>query len=289
MRLAFLGFGLIGGSIARAIRAAGVDDTIAAWTPSGAGPAEALSAGVIDVAAASPEAALTGAELVILAAPAPDCLALLEDLAGPWRAALRDDAVITDVASSKSALVVRATALGTRFVGGHPMAGRETSGFGASDADLFRDRPWVVIPTADDMAVERVETLARLTGAHPVRMSAADHDLAVAGVSHLPLLTSVALVEAVAGGATGPRADPSTATALAASGWRDTTRLARGDPAMGTGIVTTNAGPLAERLRDLIEVLGSWLVELERPGGPDPALVAERLAAARDRLEAPPT
>jgi prephenate dehydrogenase len=287
MRLAFLGFGLIGGSIARAVRAAGFDDGIAAWTPSGRGPAGGLADGVIDVAARTPEGALADADLVILAAPAPDCLALLDDLAGPWRSALRDDAIITDVASSKTALVVRATALGCRFVGGHPMAGRETSGYAAADADLFRDRPWVVIPSADGAAVERVEARARAVGAHPIQMTAGAHDTAVAGVSHLPLLTAVALVEAVAGHSSDPRADWPIAAGLAASGWRDTTRLARGDPTMGAGIVTTNAGPLADRLRDVIDALGSWLVELERPGGPDRTLVTERLAAVRDRLEPP--
>jgi prephenate dehydrogenase len=288
MRLAFLGFGLIGGSIARAVRSAGLDDGMSAWTPSGTGPAEALAAGVIDVAAGSPAEALSGADLVILAAPVPECLALLDDLAGPWRSALSRDAVITDVASTKTSIVVRATALGARFVGGHPMAGRETSGFGASDGGLFRDRPWVVVPTTDETAVERVEHLARAVGAHPVRMTAAAHDAAVAGISHLPLLTSVALAEAVTGGPSGARPDWPSAAELAATGWRDSTRLARGDPTMGAGIVATNAGPLAERLRDLIDVLGSWLTELERPGGPDPGEVAQRLTTARDRLGPPP-
>jgi prephenate dehydrogenase len=214
---------------------------------------------------------------------------MLDDLAGPWRAALGDDAVITDVASTKTALVVRATALGSRFVGGHPMAGRETSGYGASDADLFRERPWVIVPMTDDAAVERVERLAESVGARPVRMTAAVHDAAVAGISHLPLLTAAALAEAVAGGASGPRPDWPPAAELAATGWRDSTRLARGDPAMGAGIVVTNGGPLADRVRDLIDVLGSWLTELERPGGPDPDDVTVRLATARERLGPPPS
>lgn len=293
MRVAFLGFGLIGGSIARAVRErAGGDDgspdpwRIAAWTPSGAGPDAGVAAGVVDVAARTPEAALDGADIVVLAAPVPDCLAMLDDLAGPWRNALGSEAVVTDVASSKHALVLRATALGLRFVGGHPMAGREASGFGASGADLFVDRPWVVVPTTDDRALERVERLVTATGAHPVHLTAAAHDAAVAGISHLPLVTSVALVEAVAGGTSGPRDDWPVAAGLAASGWRDATRLARGDVAMGTGIIVTNADAIAARLRATIDVLEGWLHELERPGGPDRVEVAGRLQAARDRLEA---
>jgi prephenate dehydrogenase len=286
MRVAFLGLGLIGGSIARALRSGGSDRSIAAWTPTGAGPAAASAAGVVDLAASSPEDAIAGAHLIVLAAPAPDCLAMLDDLAGPWRPALAPGAVITDVASTKSAIVLRATALGLRFVGGHPMAGREASGFGAADADLLRDRPWVVVPTTDDDAVDRVESLARAVGARPVRMAAGAHDAAVAAISHLPLLTAAALVESVAGGAGEQPDDWPAAAALAAGGWRDTTRVARGDVAMGTGIVMTNAEAIAPRLRALIEVLQAWLVELERPGGPDAALVAERLRVARERLEA---
>jgi len=294
MRVAFLGLGLIGGSVARALRSApasGDGDapwTLSAWTPDGRGPAAAAAAGVIDRVGDRPEAAVAGADLIVLAAPVPDCLAMLDDLAGPWRSSLADDAVITDVASTKSALVLRATALGLRFVGGHPMAGRETSGFGSADPELLRDRPWVIVPSADAAAVERVEALARATGARPVRMAAGPHDAAVAAISHLPLLTAASLVEAVAGGTDGPREDWAAGAALAAGGWRDSTRVARGDEVMGAGIVTTNAEAIALRVRDLIAVLNGWLAELERPGGPDPAAVEERLRLARERLEAMP-
>ena len=288
MRIALLGLGLIGGSVVRALRASSGADgsgawTIAAWTPSGRGPAAALADGVVDQVAATPEGAIDGADLIVLAGPAPDCLDQLDDLAGPWRPALGRDAVITDVASTKEAIVLRATALGLRFVGGHPMAGRDTSGYAASRADLFVDRPWVVVPTTDDAAVERVEALARACGARPVRLGAAAHDRAVAGISHLPLVVAAALVEAVTGDADWP-----TAAQLAATGWRDTTRLARGDVTMGAGIVTTNAPAIAARLRDLIAALDGWLAELERPGGPDPTEITDRLRVARERLEAMP-
>jgi prephenate dehydrogenase len=290
MRIALLGFGLIGGSIARALAerggAASGHGPIAAWTPTGDGPAAALGDGVIDVAAATPEAALDEAELVVLAGPAPVCLAQLDDLAGAWSGTLAADAVITDVASTKGAIVLRATALGLRFVGGHPMAGRESSGYAASRADLFVDRPWVVVPTADDAAVERVEALAVATGARPQRMTAAAHDEAVAAISHLPLVVAAALVEAVAGGRSTGRDDWATAAGLASTGWRDMTRLARGDVAMGAGILATNGPTIAARVRELIRVLDAWLAELERPGGPDAEEVAARLRAAREQLAA---
>ncbi|MEO6208414.1 MAG: prephenate dehydrogenase/arogenate dehydrogenase family protein [Candidatus Limnocylindrales bacterium] len=289
MRIALLGLGLIGGSVAQALRVRRqLDwsaDTIVAWTPTGRGPASALREGTIDVAARTPEVALDGAGLVVLAGPVPACLALLDDLAGPWRSALTADSVVTDVASTKGAMVLRATALGVRFVGGHPMAGRETSGYAAATPDLFVDRPWVVVPTADDAAVARVEDLAVRVGARPVRMSAGAHDRAVAGISHLPLVTAAALVEAIAGSPGDHRDGWPEARLLAATGWRDMTRLARGDVAMGSGIATTNAAPLAARIRDLITTLGGWADELERDGGPDPDAMHDRLSQARAVLE----
>lgn len=289
-----LGLGLIGGSVVRAlrdpVRGAGSEAwSIAAWTPHGRGPAAAFADGLIDLAALSPEAAIEGADLVVLAGPAPDCLDQLDELAGAWRGVLSSDAVITDVASTKEAIVLRATALGLRFVGGHPMAGRETSGYGSSSADLFVDRPWVVVPTSDAVALERVEHLAVACGARPVRLGAAAHDRAVAGISHLPLIVAAALVEAVAGDDQGGASpDWPTAAGLAASGWRDTTRLARGDATMGAGIIATNGPAIAERVRELVAALEAWLVELERPGGPDSGDVAERLRSVRERLEAMP-
>ncbi len=294
MRIGLLGLGLIGGSVVRALRRSSTRVqpeawSVTAWTPTGRGPLAALDDGVIDRVASSPEEAIEGAELVVLAGPAPDCLAQLDELAGPWQQLLDRDAVVTDVASTKEAIVLRATALGLRFVGGHPMAGREASGYAASTADLFVDRPWVVVPTADVAAVERVERLATACGARLVRLGAAEHDRAVAGISHLPLVVAAALVEAVAGDASlGPSAEWPTAANLAATGWRDTTRLARGDATMGAGIVATNAPALAARVRDLIAALDGWLAELERPGGPDTGEVAERLRSARERLEAMP-
>ena len=298
MHLGFLGFGLIAGSVARAVRAnaATADWTMAAWSPSGSGPASALAEGIIDRAAHEPESVLDGAEVVVLGAPATACLELIDRLAGPWRVHLPETAVVTDVASTKARLVERADAVGLRFVGGHPMAGLERTGFAASAADLFLDRPWILVPgaLASSADVARVEALARACSARPIVMNAGAHDRAVAGISHLPLVTAVALVEAVtgatddAGPGAGPAADWPTAADLAAGGWRDMTRLARGDPAMGAAIVATNPEALATRVRDLRAALDAWLVELERVGGPDEAAVTRRLETARAVLEREP-
>lgn len=289
VHVAFLGLGLIGGSVALALHEAG-GWTAAAWTPSGEGPARARAAGVIQAAPATLDDALADADLVVLAAPPTACLELVDRLAGEARAALPRSAVVTDVASTKALLVARAVASGLRFVGGHPMAGRETSGFEAATADLFVARPWVVVPgdRGDTEAIERVETLAAATGAHPVRMDAGAHDAAVALISHLPIIAAVALVEAAAGtaGELPPTSWPA-AAALAGSGWRDATRLARGDAEMGAGIAATNAVALAAQVRAYRDRLSAWLALLEatRPDGlPDEAAIRARLEGARDRL-----
>jgi prephenate dehydrogenase len=290
VHLAFLGFGLIAGSIARAVRANPVTSswTMAAWSPSGEGVGYALADGVIDRAAAEPPDALADTDLVVLAGPPTACLDAVDELAGSWRAALPETAVITDVASTKAAIVARADAAGLRYVGGHPMAGLDTSGYAASRADLFAARPWVLVPgrIAETADIERVAGLAVACGARVVRLDAAEHDHAVAGVSHLPLLLAAALVESVAGvGAGAERPDWSTASGLTAGGWRDMTRLARGEPSMGAGIAVTNAAAIADRLRDLTAVLEDWRRELERTGGADERAIRDRLNAARARLE----
>lgn len=276
MQLAFLGLGLIGGSVARATVTAGFATGVAAWTPGGAGPRAAGPDGIR--IAARPADAIRDADLVILAAPPLACLELLDLLGGPLRAALGPDAIVTDVASTKAAIVERARNAGLRFVGGHPLAGREASGYAAADPDLFRDRPWVVVPPepADDPAEARVAALATACGARTVRMSAADHDAAVAAISHLPLVLSAALVEAMAAEPDWPMARD-----LAAGGWASMTRLARGDATMGAGILATNAPSVADRLRALQVVLDEWLAELSA-AEPDPDGLGRRLAAARE-------
>jgi prephenate dehydrogenase len=283
MRVAILGFGLIGGSLARALAAA-VDRaawSVAAWSPTGEGTRQAAADGVIELAAASAAEALEGRELVVLAAPPTATLTLIDRLGDRLGAALDPGAVITDVASTKVAIMTAAEARGLRFVGGHPMAGRETTGYAAATPDLFAGHPWVVVPTdpGDRAAIVAVETLAVAAGARPLRIDAAEHDAAVAAVSHLPLVVAAALAEAVAGDG-----DWLSVRRLTASGWRDMTRLVRGDVAMGSGIAATNAPAIAARLHRFRTVIDAWLAELERPGGPDEAALAGRLVAARDRL-----
>ena len=285
MRLAIIGLGLIGGSIARAIRSGPADspiESIVAWSPTGSGPAAALSNGVIDRAAASLADALDGAGLVVLATDPLSCLELLDAIAATDFAG--EPPTITDVASTKVAIVKRADRLGLHFVGGHPMAGLETSGYGHSRSDLFAGAPWVICPGAQARPIdlERVTQLLAACGAEAQRIGAREHDRAVAAISHLPLALAAALVQSVSDGDDWP-----IARELAAGGWSSATRLARGDVAMGAGIAATNGPELARRIRALLSQLDDWLADLEATPD-DPGATAERIAvrlrAARETL-----
>ncbi|HEY2916501.1 MAG TPA: prephenate dehydrogenase/arogenate dehydrogenase family protein [Candidatus Limnocylindrales bacterium] len=281
-RIAFLGFGLIGGSIAMALRERAAPVHVTAWSPAGRGPRSGLDRGLVDVVAESPADGVRGADLVILAGPPLAVTGMLADSPAAIANGL-GSTTVTDVASTKATLLRRANDGHVRFVGGHPMAGKELSGVEAASGNLFVGRPWVVVPgdfaSPDD--VERVESLARFVGAVPVRMTAAEHDAAVAAISHVPLAVAAALVEAVANG------DPwrlGKARQLAASGWRDTTRVAHGDPEMGAGIFATNASEVASGLRRVRDAIDEWIADLERDGCPDAARFRARLEAARNAL-----
>lgn len=270
-----LGLGLVGGSVARATVSAGW--TVRAWTPSGVGPRLAAADGIDP--ATDMGTAIAGADVVVLAAPPLACLQLLDRLAREDKDSLGADAVVTDVASTKAMIGARAESLGLRFVGGHPLAGRETSGYAAADPKMFVDRPWVIVPpsTDDTAAEDRVTALARACGARPIRMTAVAHDAAVAAISHLPLVLAAALTEATA-----DSPDWESARSLAAGGWSSATRLARGDVEMGTGILSTNAEEVVSRLRAIVTVLEGWAIDLDRR---DADRIRARLAAARAVLE----
>jgi prephenate dehydrogenase len=133
-----------------------------------------------------------------------------------------------------------------------------------------------------------VRRLAEACDARAVSLEAARHDALVAAISHLPLVISVALVEAVAGAGDAPEPDWTEARGLAAGGWRDMSRLARGDARMGAEIAATNAASIAALIRRYRDRLDELLAELEAPGGPDPARLERRLARAAERADPDP-
>jgi prephenate dehydrogenase len=263
---------------------------VTAWSRNQAPVHKAVADGAVDVAAGSLEEAVRDADIVVLAAPPLTCLDLIDQLGGPLRGVVSEDCTFTDVASAKTRIVARADAAKLPFIGGHPMAGRELSGYGAALPDLFVQRPWVTVigRYARLCDGERIGELIEACGAIQIPMHAAAHDSAVAAISHMPLVISAAMVEAVAGGPGEPEhEDWRAAEVLAATGWAGMTRLAKGEPGMGAGIAATNSAAIAGRLRDVRKVIDAWIKELEREGGPDADQLLARFTSARGRLVEP--
>ena len=216
--VAVLGLGLIGGSLARALTAAG--QRVVGYDRPRVVRA-AVAAGAISVAARTLRDAVADADVVVLAASPRTNRRLLPQAARSARAR----AVLTDVGSVKRGICgdARRRRL-ARFVGGHPMAGRESSGFASSSGDLFQGRWWILTPEAgtSPAAVRAVRALARAVGARAIVMGPAEHDRVVAFLSHVPQVLAWALLGAAESDAVASRR-----LAVAGPAFRDMTRLAR--------------------------------------------------------------
>ncbi|PZG43840.1 prephenate dehydrogenase [Spongiactinospora gelatinilytica] len=253
-----VGTGLIGTSVALALREHGVEVRLADLDPGAVRLASELGAGL-------PWSAQEGGpafDLAVIAVPpqyvAAELLALQE------RGVARH---YTDVASVKALPLAQAESLGcdvASFVAGHPLAGRERSGPAAARADLFLGRPWAYCPTPETSpaAVETLLGLIKLCGAEAVRVGAEEHDRAVAVVSHAPHVTAAAVAARLAEA-------PETALGLAGQGVRDVTRIAAGDPALWTGILSGNALPVAKVLEAVAADIAAAAAALRRTAGHD--------------------
>ena len=235
MRVAVVGTGLIGTSVALALR----ERSWQVWL-SDADPAAAKLAADLGAGELLPDS-LAGADVAVIAVP-PDAVA-----ATLAAAQARDLArCYTDVASVKQLPVAQARERGcdlTSYVPGHPLAGREKHGPAAARADLFLGRTWALCPVAETSAeaADMVTSLVRACGAVPVRTDAAAHDRWVALISHAPHLVASAMAAALADA-------PPEALDLAGQGLRDVTRIAAGDTGLWTQILSANAAPVAEVL-----------------------------------------
>lgn len=240
-RLAIIGVGLIGGSLALALRQAGVVGEIVGGGRSQRSLQRAQSLGVIDRYEVDLLQAVQGADMVVLAMPVGAIAASYAQLLP----GLSADAVVTDVGSTKaSVLQAIAAQLGqvpANFVAAHPVAGTEKSGAAAAFPALFRNRRVIVTPTADTLspAVARVEAMWQACGARVSQMQPEHHDTVLAATSHLPHLLAFALVDCLAG-----MDDGQEIFTYAAGGFRDFTRIAASHPQMWADICTANASAL---------------------------------------------
>lgn len=246
MRLALIGVGLIGGSFARALRAAGKVDVVIGFDSQPDALRRATDLGVIDQSAESAARAVERADLAMIATPVGSMQDVLQAIAPH----LAPAAIVTDVGSTKASVIAAARhELGSafeRFVPGHPIAGREHSGVEYSEAALFNDKLFICTPVdrTDAEAVRQVEALWRSVGCHTDRMTPEVHDTVFAAVSHLPHLLAFALVAQIA-------ADPDAARkfALAGAGFRDFTRIAASSPALWSDVCIANRDALGDELR----------------------------------------
>lgn len=242
-RVVIAGLGLIGGSIALAVRQRIPGVALAAWDDEEVIKG-ALRAGVIDASGRPDD--LRDGDLLVIAAPPLGSLYVLDSLP-----ALPPGVIVTDVVSTKRVISEAAAAKRLPFVGGHPMAGSELSGLANAQGDLFEGRRWFLVDAgAGHAANDAVEQFVASLGAQPEWIDAVEHDRVMAALSHLPQIAASALM-AVAG----PLAGESNLD-LAGSGLRDTTRLAAGDPELWSQIAASNAGELAVAVRRMRDELG---------------------------------
>lgn len=258
--LGFIGLGLIGGSLARAVKVAGYGGVRVGYSPDPDERAQALALGVVDQAAASIEVLAEAVDGVIVAVP-PRAMA---DVFAALQPSLRPHAIVTDVGSVKVEVVAAAeTQLGPhwpRFVPGHPLAGAEQSGVAASRQDLFQGHRVLLTPVAATApeAVAAVTALWQSCGAEVECLSPGEHDALLALTSHLPHLLAYALVGQVTRQSS--LRDPFRYTG---GGFRDFTRIAASDPALWVDIILANQGPILAALADYRAELDQLLALIE--------------------------
>jgi prephenate dehydrogenase len=249
-RVAILGTGLIGSSIALALKAARPQTQIIGYDASGDHLRRAQSLKAID-RRGSLRDALADAELVIVSTPVGAMPALFEEMAP----VLPTRALVMDTGSTKAAVLAWAEQLlpnGVRFVGGHPMAGKTETGPDAADAKLFQGAVWCLapLPSTPRDAIDEAVALVESLGASAYFLDPAEHDGLVASVSHLPYLLSVALIRHL-----GNESSWRETASLAAGGFAYTTHLTDSDPQMFFDIIRTNRENIARRLARYIDEL----------------------------------
>lgn len=277
--LTIVGVGLIGGSIGLAAKRRGVAQRVVAvgHQPASLQRARALQA--FDDSTLDLRAGVRDADLVVLCTP-------VDQIAGQvlqTAAACAAGTVLTDAGSAKAQIVrdVEARTTGrVLFVGSHPLAGSEKRGVEHADADLFEGRVTVVTPTprTDPAAVERVCGFWQALGARVRIMSPEEHDRAVALTSHVPHLVAAALAGTL----------PDELRELAATGFRDTTRVAAGDPALWTAIFAQNSAAVRAALGTVLDRLGEFRTALDANDWTTLAQLLTQAKKVRDALGAGP-
>ena len=279
-RLAVIGVGLIGGSLALALRRAGACTEVVGCGRHEGPLRRGVELGVIDRWTTDPAQAVDGADVVVLGVPLGAVRAVLQAIRGH----LAEDAVLTDVGSAKVSVVAAAQAvfgeLPPWLVPGHPIAGNERSGVDAATAELFRRRRVILTPTpvTDPAALERVGQLWRAAGAEVLCTDPEHHDQVLAATSHLPHMLAFGLVDTLA-----RWEGVEEIFAYAAGGFRDFTRIASSDPVMWRDICLANREALLAALHRYRADLESLTALIEAGDAEGLQAVFENAKATRDR------
>lgn len=274
-RLVVIGVGLIGGSVAAALRRAGLVGHVTGVGRSAANMQRARELGVIDEISTDIASAVQGADTVLLAVPVQQNDRVLAALAP----ALVAGALVTDAGSTKQDFVAAARRLAPAHLGsivpGHPIAGAEHTGVDAASATLFQDKNVVLTPLPENRpeAIDRADALWQACGARVTRMSAGHHDRVFSAVSHLPHMLAYALVHMIAN-----RPDATELFDFAASGFRDFTRIAGSSPEMWRDIAVANRDALVADLEAYQEEIAALT---ERLRAADGAALERMFEAAR--------
>lgn len=280
-RLAIIGVGLIGGSLARALRDTGHVREIVGFGRGLANLQRAIELGVVDRIETSLAAAVRAADMVVIATPVGSMSEVMSAIA-PY---LAPEAVVTDVGSVKGTVATAArAALGDKlpaFVPGHPIAGTERSGVDASFSSLFVGRRVVLTPLPETRpeALARVHAMWTAAGAEVVSMSVEHHDEVLAATSHLPHLLAYTLVDLLA-----RLEDRREVFAFAAGGFRDFTRIASSDPVMWRDIALGNQTAIVHMLKEFRGELDGLIKAVAAGDGATLQTVFARAKAARDAL-----
>jgi prephenate dehydrogenase len=258
-RVAIVGLGLMGGSLAIALKRA-----YPTWRLTGSDRpdvlAEARRLSLVDETEPRPEDAIRGAELVVLASP----VKTITQHLGSLGSFFEKGALVTDMGSTKRQILAAAEHLPPEvdFIGGHPMAGKASSGPAAADGDLFRDAAWALVPRSkhapSSAALQTLEEIVRAVGARPIVVDAVTHDRAVAVVSQLPQVLAVILCEQAASVDRGMD--------LAGPVFRNLARLASSSSPLWHDILTSNSDLVEEALADIEKRLGEARSELAGTG-----------------------
>ncbi len=278
-KLVIFGVGLIGGSVALALKKAGNSPQIVGVGRSSQSLQTALDLGVIDIATSNIDEALQNADVILIAAPVAQTAAILNSI----KPHLAANTVITDAGSTKGDVLNCAKeVLGaqfSQFVGGHPIAGAEKSGVTAATVDLYRNKNVVLTPAAEtsSQAIQAVRKLWQTCGANVSEMPAATHDGIFAAVSHLPHLLAFALVDEVAS-----RPNAEQLFGFAASGFRDFTRIAGSHPEMWRDISLANRTALLSEITAYQNELAHLKALLEHSDGDGLHALFDRASIARN-------